>query len=98
MGVKMANGKTFVRITNQQVYEKVTNMDENNEKAHEGIMAGQEKLRVCLNDHLHEHKIKRDDYIQREQEKEKQQNKERWMWGIIVTIVGIASGVIGSLL
>lgn len=94
----MANGKTFVRITNQQVFDKVTNMDERNEQAHEDIQGAIEKIRICVNDHLHEHKIKRDDYLKREKDRHNQEVKERWMWGIIVTIVGISAGIIGSLL
>jgi hypothetical protein len=93
MGVifKMANNKTFVKITNEQVYTEICDLKNNNEKAHDEIMVTQEKLRVLLNDHLHEHQIRLKERVEREK-------RDRWLWGIVVTIVGIIAGFVGSLL
>lgn len=80
----MSNGKTFVKITNAQVWEQLCNLTSSNEKSHDEIKVALELNKVLLNDHLHGHK--RDEI------------RSRWIWGIIITVVGIIAGIMGSLL
>jgi hypothetical protein len=84
----MANGKTFVRITNNQVWEQLCNLTTSNEKSHDEIKVALELNRTLLNDHLHEHQIKSKERTYRE-------NKDRWLWGIGIAIASIVSGLIG---
>jgi hypothetical protein len=35
---KVGNNKTFIRITNQQIYDELNSLKENNEKEHIAIM------------------------------------------------------------
>lgn len=87
----MANNKTFVKISNQQIYDRLESLDKKNDETHDEIKIQIERCRVVINDHLHEHQI-----IEKEMKERKK--KEKWIWGIIVAIVGIVVGFVGSLL
>ena len=87
----MANKKTFISISNREVYDKVCSIEITNSQAHQEILTRIDAHHDLLNKHLYEHKLKAEEIRERE-------IRERWLWGIIITIVGIAAGFIGSLL
>lgn len=83
----MANNKTFIKITNKDMFKEICQLKEDNERQHTVLMKNQEQLRILLNDHLHEHKI-------RAQENKKRIVYERWIWGIVISILGISAGLL----
>ena len=87
----MANNKTFVKISNQQVYDQLCTLTASNEKDHDEIKEALERNRTLLNDHLHEHQIK-------SKERTDKEKKDRWLFGIIIAFIGIVAGFIGSLI